>query len=388
MKRYKFLQTGDLHVGAGRGIWGQEETLRRARFIFRALLETALAEKCNSIVIAGDIFDAKTVPAEERELVVEWLIRIAAAIPIYVISGNHDLLSEESSHVNLLHVLASSGQIPNLHVANSHTPEVWEAGPGLRIVGASCGLSESQTWVDNYIPTLKREDAQYIFVGHATVRGCTRNDKGWRPRQDDRALSLELASENDAVVYWCYGDIHLRQPLPTLAAGAHGWYAGSPIQINFGEDRDRGVLIVALDNTEEGWSYRGKRYLRLDDKTFGDLNCNPLVKVDTQEQLENLPPNALLSLGPGLVLSEAQRALVVKTFKVVTDSTLPSVNMQDVPFGEDGQILAFDPLQSSIADVEEEVLRDAASLSDVARQELKKIVGLGIDRFRNRSYLT
>ena len=388
-KRYKFLQTGDLHVGAGRGIWGQEETLRRARFIFRAILETALAEKCDSIIIAGDVFDAKTVPAAERELVVDCLVRISAQVPVYVISGNHDLLSEEESHVNLLHVLSESQRVNNLFVANSHVPSTWQAAKGLKIIGASCGLSESQEWVDKYVSTIKKEDGQHIFVGHAMIRGCAMNDKGRRQKGDDRALTLAGASENEAVVYWCYGDIHARQPLPTLAAGAHGWYAGSPIQINFGEERDRGCLLVTLEtNDNEEWAYRGKRYVRLDDKEFSGLSCAPLVQVTRQEQLEDLPPNALLSLGAGLVLSEAQRAQVVKKYKVLVDNTLPTVDLQDVLMGEDGQILAFDPLQSSIAEVEEEVLRDGASLSDVSRQELRKIVGLGIDRFRNRSYLT
>lgn len=388
-KRYKFLQTGDLHVGAGRGIWGQEETLKRARFIFRAILETALSEKCDSVIIAGDIFDAKTVPAAERELVVECLVRIASNLPVYVISGNHDLLSEEESHVNLLNVLSESGQVKNLFVSSSHVPSTWSAAPGLKIIGASCGLSESQEWVDTYTSSLKKEEDRYIFVGHAMIRGCAMNDKGRRQKGDDRSLTLADASENEAVIYWCYGDIHARQPLPTLAAGAHGWYAGSPIQINFGEDRDRGCLLVTMETTDEGeWSYRGKRYVRLDDKEFGGLSCAPLIQVTRQEQLEDLPPNALLSLGAGLVLSEAQRAQVVKSFKVLVDNTLPVADLQDVLLNDDGQILAFDPLQSSIADVEEEVLRDGASLSDVSRQELRKIVGLGIDRFRNRSYLT
>lgn len=384
--RYRILQTGDIHIGAIRNLLGQEEALRRARFIFAAIAETAKAERCDAVIIAGDLFDSKTLPAEEREVVVQALIQLSSFVDVYVISGNHDTLSESASHVNLLHVIAETQQLPHLHVASSTKESVWEATEGLFIVGASCHLSEDQAWVDNYTSTLRREDGQYIFVGHASIRGCARNDKGWKPRNDDRALSLAVASENEAVVYWCYGDIHMRQPLPTLAAGAHGWYAGSPIQMNFGEESDRGCLIIALDKTPSGWVYRGKRYIRLDDKRFGDMTCAPLVHVTRQEQLEDLPADALLSFASGLVLSDSQRERAVKQFKVVVDSTLPQ--LEGSGFLPEGQMESFDPLSAPMEIVEEEVLREATNLSDDSRRELKMIVGLGVDRFRNRSFLT
>lgn len=384
--RIRFLQTGDLHIGAGRAIWGQEEVLARGRFLFEALLATAIAEDCAAILITGDVFDAKTVTVEERELVTHYMLAMAKQLPVYMISGNHDLLTEGgNSHVNLFAVL-SENNIPNLFVASTQRPSFWELAPGLTVIGASCSLSESQSWVDNFAATLPA-NGQYIFMGHATVRGCTRNDKGWRPRNDDRALTLADASLNTSVIYWAYGDIHLRQPLPTLGVGANGWYAGSPIQINFGEDTDRGCLIVALDNNDGQWAYRGKKYRRLDDKEFNGFRVAPLCHVTTQEQLDNLPSNALVSLAAGLVLTESQRDQVVKNFRVVVDSTLPDVQEQNVLM-LDGQIVAFDPLVSPVEEVEQEVMRDGDALSEAARQELRKIVTSGVERFRNRSYLT
>ena len=74
-----------------------------------------------------------------------------------------------------------------------------------------------------------------------------------------------------------------RQKLPTLPEGANGAYAGSPIQMNFGETEDRGVYILKFKN-DGGWKYSGKKYVRIDNRGF-----IPLVTVKSQDQLDDLP---------------------------------------------------------------------------------------------------
>lgn len=398
-KRFKLLQCGDLHIGRGRSTWGEETSLQRAALLFDCIYETARVERADAVLICGDVFDVKSVTNAERELVTEKLLKYAGreGLPTYVISGNHDLRAAGESNLDVLAVVSESGEVPNLHVAPANEVRVWQANlDGLEIVGAPVGFSEAQEEVERLVDRLTVPDpdaqkVQYVFMGHGTVRGSVRNDANWRPseQEDARRLSLrDVATRAPQVVYWAYGDVHRRQKLPTLPTGANGWYAGSPIQMDFGEQQDRGVLIVALDKGSDGWAYVGKRYVRIDSPEAGFA---PLVTLTEESQIDSLPPDALIRIAPGLVLPTARHEQIVKTFKVVDDRSTPEALLHDLTPTLDGEggLQVFDPLLSDLATVEGEVLTDLPQRDDAAiLAEAKKVVGLAVDRYRNRTYLS
>jgi hypothetical protein len=394
--RIRLLQCSDLHVGRGRASWGEKRSLKRAAHLFDTLYQTAHDQKCSGMLICGDVFDQKAVTNAERELVARKLTELSADMPTYVTSGNHDLKSKTNSNLDFLaEITERTNEIPNLHVAHSNTDVLWRAPvdslpEGLYILGVSCPLSEDQRWIESRVQEIP-EMQRVVFMGHATVRGCTRNDSGWKPEdEEDKGLSLAAASTSEQVIWWAFGDIHARQPLPTLAPEANGWYAGSPIQMDFGERPDRGCLIVAFDwNARKGWHYRGRKYIRLDDQGFA-----PLVTVAKPEELDGLPKEALLRLAKGLVLPSERHAQVVTTLPVVEDRSTPEAALKasgevDEQAGASQTLDAFDPLMSSLADVEKEVL---AGLTDrenaVVLAEAKQLVGQAVDRYRERTFVS
>jgi DNA repair exonuclease SbcCD nuclease subunit len=381
--RLRLLQTGDLHVGRGRTAFGERVVLERTNQLFDALYREAEAQKCHGVLITGDIFDTKTVTNPERNLVTRKLMRYAGknGIPTFVIPGNHDLTTATSGNLDYLAEVAKSGETPNLHVAFSHTVEVWETEwQGLSIIGAPVGFSESQTWLDDYVTRLPK-DVQYVFMGHGSIQGCVRNDAGWKPtmQEDSKRLSLaNAASLAPQIVWWAYGDIHKRQKLPTLPEGANGWYAGSPIQMDFGEQPDRGCLVVALDKDDDGWKFTGKRYVRLDTPENGFA---PLITVTDPDQIDKLPKEALIRLAKGVVLSSEKHKQVVRELKVVDDRSLPAMQ------GADG-IEVFDPLLADLSAVEKEVLGGLKAKGDKVEAEAKKVVGLAVEKYRERTYVS
>lgn len=398
-KRFRFLQTGDLHVGRGRGKegWGEGISLQRAGLMFDKLYETAKHQKCHAVLITGDIFDTKSVTLSERELVTEKLVKYAGrdGIPTFVISGNHDLTAPGESNLDYLAVISECGEIPKLRVAPASEFRLWEAAPGLVVVGAPVGLSEHQDAVETIVKTLD-PNTQYVFMGHGTIRGCVRNDSNWRESEakDAKRLSLSAAAQMAPnVIWWAYGDIHKRQPLPTLPSTAKGWYAGTPIQMDFGETADRGVLIVVLDETPEGWQYAGRRYVRIDVPGAG---FDELVTVMTEDQIDGLPKEALLRLAPGLVLPTWRHEQVIKTYRIVNDWSTPQL-LAAINAGEPSaptnagtsQLQVFDPLLSDLSTVESQVLTGMPHGDDpVVAAEGKRVVGQAIERFRNRSYMS
>lgn len=383
--RLRFLQTGDLHVGRGRTAFGERVVLERAKHMFDVIFREAAEQKCHGVLITGDVFDTKTVTNPERELVTRKLTQYAGknGIPTFVIPGNHDLTTATSGNLDYLAEVAKSGELPNLHVAFSHTVEVWETPwPGLNIIGAPVGFSESQTWLDDYVTRLPK-DRQYVFMGHCSIQGCVRNDAGWKPtaQEDSKRLSLANAAKlAPQIVWWAYGDIHKRQKLPTLPEGANGWYSGSPIQMDFGEQPDRGALVVALDKEDDGWKFTGKRYIRFDTPENGFA---PLVTVTDAAQLDTLPKDALIRLAKGVVLPSDRRDQIVRDLKVVDDRSLPE--MANAPAAG---IEVFDPLLSDLAVVEREVLSGLTGKSDKTEAEAKKVVGLAVEKYRERTYVS
>lgn len=381
--RFRFLQTGDLHIGRGRTAWGESVALQRAALLFDVTYQVASEQKCHAVLITGDVFDTKAVTNAERELVARKLAQYAgrAGLPTYVIPGNHDLTTAKSGNLDYLAEVAKTGELPNLHIAFSHTVEVWEAVPGLSIIGAPVGFSESQSWLDEYVKTLP-SDRQFIFMGHGSIQGCVRNDAGWKPttQEDSKRLSLaNAAALAPQIIYWAYGDIHKRQRLPTLPEAANGWYAGSPIQMDFGEEPDRGALVVAVDREGSGWKFTGRRYIRFDTPEAGFA---PLVTVTAAEQIDSLPKNALIRIAKNVVLPSDRHQQIARELKVVEDRSLPEVAGKPVA----GSIDLFDPLLSDLSVVEKEVLTGLPANS-VVEVEAKKVVGLAVERYRERTYV-
>lgn len=381
MTSFRFLQTGDIHVGKNRLTLGETDALKRGELLFEALYREADNNKCHAVLITGDIFDVKDVTNRERELVARMLAKYAGrdGIPTFVIPGNHDQTTKSTGNLDFLAEISKAGEIANLHVAFSTREELWDAAPGLKVIGAPCILSEDQKWVEDYVAKLP-QDTYFVFMGHGSISGCVRNDSGNTAPGDKLSLAKASASAPQ-VVYWAYGDIHKRQPLPTLAPGAKGFYAGSPIQMDFGELPDRGVLIVRLDEKDGAWSYRGQRYVRIDTPENG---FKPMITVYREEDLDSVPKDVLLKIDQKVVLSKDRRDQVMRTYKVMEDYSLPPiVNNENTTFVTE----MVDPLTADVRAVEENVTASFQG-SKEAKAEMSKVVSGAVDRFRNRSYVS
>lgn len=380
-KKLRFLQTSDLHIGKGRSSWGAKVSQARAALMLDTLYAIAAERNCDAVIIAGDVFDAKEVTNGERELVTRKLTQYAGkdGLPTFITPGNHDLISRRASNLDFLaEITEHSKEIPNLHVAFARAVSTWEAAPGLTILGVPAAISESRKKLEKITAGLDK-DRDYVLVGHGLVRGSV-DDSGYAP--GGKLTLRNAARAAPQIVWWAFGDVHKRQPLPTLPKGARGWYAGSPVQMNFGEQPDRGCLVVTLAQSEGRWRFFNKRYVRVDDRGFA-----PLVTVQTEEELASLPPDALIRLGPGLRLPSQRRSQLVANLRVVEDLSLPT----DIPADlvENGVLKVFDPLLASKDEVERMVLRGLLPSDDAAlHAEAKLIIEQAVELFRQRIYLS
>lgn len=87
----KFFHLSDLHIGLK---LINKDLREDQEYILAQIVENAVKEKPDAIVIAGDIYDKAVPSAEAVEIFDHFLTEMTSALPdsiIMMISGNHDL---------------------------------------------------------------------------------------------------------------------------------------------------------------------------------------------------------------------------------------------------------------------------------------------------------
>jgi exonuclease SbcD len=214
----------------------------------------------------GDVFDAVRPSYPDLARGVDALQTLAAIAPVLVVCGNHDSPALFRLFATLL------GKTSRIHFIDSARPpehggvlefqgekaEIIRIAPlpfvhGNRFVDA---FEDPSTWMTLYADRIQKiEDALdrgltdgfdpsrhiLVFAAHLHVTGAVFSGS-------ERALHVTdtYASRLERiphVSYAAFGHIHRPQPLPGAASG---WYAGSPIPLDFGE-KDEKKLVVTVE---------------------------------------------------------------------------------------------------------------------------------------------
>lgn len=103
----KFLHTADLHLDSAFCSYGAKDAQKQreeGRQLLRRIFECAEREKCDMILIAGDLFDGKFVSPESAELFCS-LVEQSSAI-VVLSPGNHDPYTENCFYAKVAERLA------------------------------------------------------------------------------------------------------------------------------------------------------------------------------------------------------------------------------------------------------------------------------------------
>lgn len=84
----KFLHLADLHLGKR---YNELSLIDDQKYVLGKVLEIAAAQKCDGVLIAGDVYD-KSVPSAEAVELFDWFLNGLADLKVqtFIISGNHD----------------------------------------------------------------------------------------------------------------------------------------------------------------------------------------------------------------------------------------------------------------------------------------------------------
>ena len=237
---FRFIHAGDLHLDSpveGLSSEAPPEVLTLLRGAtteaWRAIVRTAIAERVDLVVIAGDVFEVSSPSLLGQTRFRDGLAELAAAgIPSFVVHGNHDPLDGRS--------WAPSLRFPDM-VHRFGTRAV-EAVPVLRDgreIARVHGRSYPRPAVtENYAAGFRAEPGAPFSIGllHTNV--------GDRPGHHNYAPCSVEDLRAAGMDYWALGHIH--QPGRVLD-DPPAYYSGIPQGRDPGELGARGCWLVEVD---------------------------------------------------------------------------------------------------------------------------------------------
>jgi exonuclease SbcD len=273
--KFRLLHTSDWHIGQVL----HEQPRDYEHEVFLGWLLTVLeAEKIDSLLVAGDVFDGPNPTAQSQQLFYSFLAAAKARLPgldIVILGGNHDSAARlDAPHPVLsafgVHVLGGlargADRDPNpercvitLHGSDGNPAAYLAAVPYLRPgdlppaqpdEDADSNLTEAISSI--YRPlckeALQRAGGKLaaMAAGHLYLTGCQISEVSERKIQNGYLAALPAEIFCPELAYVALGHLHLGQ---SVSEKIH--YSGSPLPLSFTEtDYCHRVLVAELEGPE------------------------------------------------------------------------------------------------------------------------------------------
>ena len=262
----RLLHVSDWHVGATLGSRISRDA--DLTVVIDEMVAIAADFRPHLVVHSGDLFDGARPPVESMRLGISGLRRLAEYAPVVVVAGNHDSLPLFRLFNDIL--AAGGSASPIRFVADVVQPEdggvlefPGEGDEVVRLVALpflhpNSLVKVMQTapagWTGEYADGVRTLQAMLarglergfdprrhinLYAAHLHVGGAVlaRSERVVHV-SEDYALDVESLPP---VSYAALGHIHKPQALPGLVPGR---YAGSPIQIDYGELGEQKVVVL------------------------------------------------------------------------------------------------------------------------------------------------
>jgi len=266
----RLLHTGDWHLG--KRLYGQDRR-EEARAALDEVVAAARRESVDAVLVAGDLLDRRLVDATALEDCLAALRGLADVAPVLVVTGNHDdpdlwaalapFLRARGIHVRS-RVGAAADAVVTVETAAGPLHAALLPWPSPRGMASDLGTHEDAaklryaevvgSLLRGYADRLRGlRDAQggvAVLVGHLMVDGAVAGG-GERELTMGITYAVSPAALPTDLDYLALGHVHRPQAIPRVAAP--GWYAGSPMALDFSEDahgKATCVVEVAAQRTQ------------------------------------------------------------------------------------------------------------------------------------------
>ena len=299
----KLFHLADLHIGKRVNEFSMIED---QKYILKRILDLAEEEKPDGIILAGDIYDKQIPSAEAVQVFDEFITRLAGrAIPVFIISGNHDsaerlafggrLLNNRGIYLSPVY----DGSVTKIPLKDQYGTVWIHLLPFIRpstvrhvFENEADLVTDVQTAAETVIRHMEIDlKDRNILVAHQFVTGASRCES-----EDVQVGGLDNI---DAAVftpfdYTALGHIHSPQNVGTDRVR----YCGTPLKYSFSEvDQEKSITVVELEKKgtvrtsllplkplRDMRKLRGT-YLELTDRSFyRDMNREDYIQVTLTDE--------------------------------------------------------------------------------------------------------
>lgn len=299
----KLFHLSDLHIGKRVNEFSMIED---QKYILKRIFDLAEEEKPDGIILAGDIYDKQIPSAEAVQVFDEFITRLAGrAIPVFIISGNHDsaerlafggrLLNSRGIYLSPVY----DGSVTKIPLKDQYGTVWIHLLPFIRpstvrhVFENEVDLvTDVQTAAETVIRHMEVDlKDRNILVAHQFVTGASRCES-----EDVQVGGLDNI---DAAVftpfdYTALGHIHSPQNVGTDRVR----YCGTPLKYSFSEvDQEKSITVVELEKKgtvrtsllplkplRDMRKLRGT-YLELTDRSFyRDMNREDYIQVTLTDE--------------------------------------------------------------------------------------------------------
>ena len=237
MSSFRFLHAADIHLdSATQGLTRLDESVAAyaraaTRTAFDRLVDLAVDERVDFLVIAGDLYDGDWPDYNTGLFFVARMSRLrAAGIPVYLLHGNHDAESQITKRL----------QLPdNVHVFGAHRAETFHV-EGLDVVLHGRSFQQRDV-ADNLVPGYPPPAAGMFNIGvlHTGLGGRS-GHANYAPCSLDELV-------NKGYDYWALGHVHRGE---VLHERPHIVFPGNLQGRHARETGPKGAQLVSVEGGE------------------------------------------------------------------------------------------------------------------------------------------
>ncbi len=238
---FKLVHAADVHLDTRyrrRGDALRERLQEAGRAAFAALVDLAIEERADALLIAGDLFDNEWLTVATERALTEDLARLTAAgVTAVYATGNHDPGRANYRAANI------AWPAEGFHLVRSRQAERIPIERGGETVGWVVAAGhvtqhETENLAAEFPPAPGPQPAAALL--HADVQGTA----GAPDDESGRVYApAQRADLGRGYAYWALGHIHQRQQVND---DPPAWYAGNLQGRDFGETGAKGALVVEL----------------------------------------------------------------------------------------------------------------------------------------------
>lgn len=225
----KLLLFADLHLDTQFG-WATQPVARAKRMSLREVLirivHLADAEQVDALACGGDLYEQDLFTPDTAAFLRQTFAQLCR--PVYLAPGNHDWYGPQS----LYH---QTDWTPNVHVFTEASLRPVELAAGVTLWGAAHRApANTNGFLDDF--SVDRSGVNLALFHGSERSGLLMQGRGKAPHAPFHADQVQAAGFDHALL----GHFH------TPRSGSQYTYPGNPDPLTFGEQGDRGVVIVAI----------------------------------------------------------------------------------------------------------------------------------------------